>query len=122
MIPGIQYFSSLQFAIDWEVNFHIIGNWEELTREVIQGRGYAVSNGSFKTHQGAAAWIIEGSSSANRVIGECFAPGTDDDHSSFRSKLAGIYTCPLFIYHCFQHSLQTKPPFYLACDGKSVLH
>jgi len=66
-------------------------------------------------------WIIEGSCSANRIIGECFAPGTDD-HSSFRSKLAGIYTCLLFIYHCFQHTLQTKPTFYLACDGKSVLH
>jgi len=31
VIPGIQHFLSLQFAIDWEVNFHFIGNWEELT-------------------------------------------------------------------------------------------
>jgi len=112
-IPGIHYFASLQFAIDWEVNFHIIGNWEELTQEVIQGRGYAVSDGSFKTHQEAVAWIIEGSCSSNWIIGECFAPGTDDNHSSFHSELAGIYTCLLFIYHCFQHNLQTKPLFIL---------
>jgi len=121
-IPSIQYFLSLQFAIDWEVNFHITGNWEELTQEVIHGKGYVVSDGSFKTHKGAAAWIIEGSCSSNWIIGECFAPGHDDDHSSFRSELAGIYTCLLFIYHCFPHNLQIKPTFYLACDGKSMLH
>jgi len=81
---------------DWEVNFHIIGNWDELVQEVTLGRGYAVSDGSFKANQGAAAWIIKGLSSANCVIGECFTPGTDKDHSSFCSKLTGIYTCLLF--------------------------
>jgi len=107
---------------DWEVNFHIVGYWDALTQDVLQGWGYAVSDGLFKTNQGAAVWIIKGASSANWVLGECFTPGTDEDHSSFHSKLAGIYTCLLFIYHCFQHSLMTKPSFYIACDGKSVLH
>jgi len=34
----------------------------------------------------------------------------------------GIYTCLLFIHHCFSHSLPSKPTFQLACKGKSVLH
>jgi len=121
-LRGIQHFPAFQFVKDWEVNFHIVGNWENLMWEVIQGLGYAVSDGSYKPQQGAAAWIIEGSSSANWVMGKCFAPSTDNDHSFFLSKLASIYTCLLFIYYCFQHSLLHKPSFYQACDGKSVLH
>jgi len=122
MQPGLQSFSSLHFVLDWEVNYHIIGNWEELSRDILAGRGYAVSDGSFKSNQGSVAWIIEGAGSTNRVIGEGFTPGTDEDHSSFRSKLAGIYTCLLFLHHCFPHTSTKKPEFYLACDGKSVLH
>jgi len=121
-LPGIQHFPSLQFMKEWEVNFYIIGNWDKLVREVTQGWGYAVSNSSFKAQQGVAAWIIKGLGLANCIIGECFAPGTNEDHSSFHSKLAGIYMCLLFTYYCFQHSLPINPPFYLACDGKSVLH
>jgi len=122
MPPGLQSFSALRFVSDWEVTYHIIGNWEELSRDILDGRGYAVSDGSFKTNQGSAAWIIEGACPTNRVIGEGFTPGMDDDHSSFRSELAGIYTCLLFLHHCFPHSKTSKPAFYLACDGKSVLH
>jgi len=122
MQTGPQSFSSLRFVSDWEVNYHIIGNWEDLSNDILTGHGYAVSNGSFKPNQGSAAWIIEGSGSTNRVIGECFTPGTDDDHSSFRSELAGIYTCLLFLHHCFPNNNTEKPDFYLACNGKLVLH
>jgi len=44
------------------------------------------------------------------------------DHSSFRSKLLGLYSLLLFLHHADRHSLNTKPTFKLACDGKSVLH
>jgi len=74
-MPGLHHFSALRFVTDWEVNFHIVRNWDALTRKVLQGQGYAVSDSSFKTNQGTAVWIIEGASSANRVIGECFTPG-----------------------------------------------
>ncbi len=122
MQPGPQSFSSLRFVSDWAVNYHIIGSWKDLFNDILTGRGYAISDGSFKQNQGSAAWIIEGSGSTNRVLGECFTPGTDDDHSSFRSELAGIYTCLLFLHLCFPHNNTEKPEFYLACDGKSVLH
>jgi len=119
---GIDCFSLLQFAKDWEVSFHIIGNWDDLLSAITQGYSFAVSDGSFKSQQGAAAWIIEGYSSTNWVIGKCLAPGHGEDHSSFCSKLAGIYSCLLFLKYCFQHKLTHKPAFQLACDGKSVLH
>jgi len=115
-------FSSLRFVSDWAVNYHIIGSWNDLSHDILTGHGFAVSNGSFKPNQGSAAWIIEGLGSSNRVIGEGFTPGMDDDHSSFRSKLAGIYTCLLFLHLCFPPINTEKTEFYFACDGKSVLH
>jgi len=100
-MSGIDCFSLLQFVKDWEVNFHIIGNWADLSGAIIQGHGFTVSNGSFQSQQGATAWIIEGTSSTNRVIGKCLALGHSEDHSSFCSKLAGIYSCLLFLKYCF---------------------
>jgi len=58
----------------------------------------------------------------NCIWGECFIPGHDNDHSSFQSKLLGIYSLLLFLYHVGSHSLKHKPTFKLVCDGKSVLH
>jgi len=108
---GIDHFSSLQFVKDWEVNFHIIGNCDDLLSAITQGHGFAVSDGSFKSQQGATAWIIEGTSSSSQVIGECFTPGYGEDHSSFRSKLAGIYSCLLFLKSCFRHELPSTQFF-----------
>jgi len=88
----------------------------------MHSQGFAVSNGSFKPHQEAVAWIIEGSSLENRVIGECLIPGHDDDHSSFCRELTSIYTCLLFLWYCCGYTLPNKPSFHLLCDGKSVLY
>jgi len=37
-----------------------VGNLQELKGNIYAGEGYAVSDGSFQTGRGAAAWIIEG--------------------------------------------------------------
>jgi len=93
---GIVSFWTLHFVKDWEFDFQIVGSWEALVCDVMQGQGFAVSDGSFKPQQGAATWILDGASSDNRVVSKCFVPGHDDDHSSFCSELTGIYSCLLF--------------------------
>jgi len=100
-ITGISNIHKLQFSQDWEFDFQIIGSWDDLREDVIDGYGFAVSDGLFKSQQGAAAWIIEGSTSANRVIGKHFVPGHNEDHSSFCSELIGIYTCLFFCSTAF---------------------
>jgi len=55
MALGIDHFSLLQFVNDWEVDFHIIGNWDDLLGAITQGQGFAISNSSFKSQQGVAA-------------------------------------------------------------------
>jgi len=81
--PCLKTFRQSQFVKDWEFDFHIIGSWETLRQELASSLGFAVSDGSYKTLQGATAWILEGSTLANQVIGKCFTPRQGDDHSSF---------------------------------------
>jgi len=63
--PSLKSFCQSQFVKDWEFDFHIIGSWEILCQELESGLGFAVSDGSYKTLQGSAAWILEGSTSAD---------------------------------------------------------
>jgi len=55
-----------------------------------KGEGFAVCDGSFKDEAGAAAWIIEDKTANLQITGQWHTPGQSLDHSSFRSKLAGI--------------------------------
>ncbi len=78
------------FAITWKLNLTLVGSQRTMMNGLQAGLGYAVSDGSYKDDAGAAAWIIEGSDSTSRLIGTWYTPGTTDNHSSFRSKIAGI--------------------------------
>jgi len=69
----------------WHLKLQVICQLDLLSQDVAQGKGIAVSNGSFKDSDGAAAWIIEGSSSTNWLQGTCLTPGAPDDHSTFQS-------------------------------------
>jgi len=44
----------------WKGNIQCDGKWEIWQQELSQGFGFAVSDGSYKSGQGTAAWIIEG--------------------------------------------------------------
>jgi len=109
-----------QFGWEWKWELTIIGNLQLLLEDICNGYGYAVSNGLFQTGQGAAAWIIEGQTNHNRILGKCFSPSSDDGHSSFQSELAGIYTA-LFTISMLQQLTIEPEKFCLACDRKSVL-
>jgi len=86
--------------------------------ELLGGWGFAVCDGSFKDDTGTAAWIIEGADSNTQLVGSWYTPSHGDDHSSFRSKLAGIVGVLNTL--SFWPPTQTAP-FRLACDGLSVV-
>jgi len=111
------------FAQTWCWEILVIGNLTQLLQDLQLGKGYAVSDGSFQTGKGAAAWIIEGRNNTNRIIGTGICPSDEEGHSSFRSKLAGIYAI-LFTLQILipkTHTRAQRPPIRIACDGKSVL-
>jgi len=84
-----------------------------------QGVGYTISDGLFKDTAGAAAWIIEGSSSHICLIGQWHTPGPPEAHRSFRSKLAGLVGVLYMI--TFWPPTMIKLHFHLACNGLSVI-
>jgi len=98
----------------------IVGNLHGLLDDICAGNSYSVSDGSFQEGHGAAMWILEGSTNENRLIRQGFSPSNADGHSSFHSKMAGIYAILLILSTILQITGETTP-FQLACDGKSVL-
>jgi len=111
------------FAQIWQWETLVVGNLQQLINDLQSGKGYAVSDGSFQAGKGAAAWIIEGKDNTNRIIGRGLSPSDDEGHSSFRSKLAGIFAImfTLQILLPATPTQSTRPSLRLACDGKSVL-
>jgi len=89
-IDPCQRMRTMEFAQQWALETHLTGAQRKLQEALLQGHGYAVSDGSFKDRNGAAAWIIKGTDSMTRLSSQWYTPGHADDHSSFHSKLAGI--------------------------------
>jgi len=111
------------FAQIWQWETLVVGNLQQLINDLQSGKGYAVSDGSFQAGKGAAAWIIEGKDNTNRIIGRGLSPSDDEGHSSFRSKLAGIFAI-MFTLQIILPATPTQPTrssLRLACDRKSVL-
>jgi len=110
---------SATFSRQWQLQVQLEG-LQALLHQLSKGLGYAVSNSSFKAESGAAAWLIEGSNSSTRLIGNWHTPGELSDHSSFRSKVAGILGV-LYSLTYFTPTTPT-PPFRLACNSLSVVN
>jgi len=108
------------FVHDWCWELTIVGNLQELMDDIQAGNSFSVSDSSFQVGRGTAAWIIEGKTNENQLLEKCLSSGNDNGHSSFQSKLAGIYTI-LFTLYMLLPTTTAIMPFRLACNGKSVL-
>jgi len=116
----LQWCRQSLFAQEWKLELTQTGALTSLRLDLRNGHGYAVSDGSYKSGNGAAAWIIEGKTAANRLTGVCYTPGCADDHSSFHSELAGL----LGLLHvlAFWKPTTGKPTCHIECDGQSVIN
>ncbi len=69
-------------------NHTLLDNGETVA-EAIRGKyAISVSDGSFTSQTGTAAFILEGKNYAGRIIGVNMVPGYLEDQCSLRSKLA----------------------------------
>ncbi len=107
-------------ACTWQWEIIIVGNLLQLITDIQSGNGYAVSNGSFQTGKGTAAWIIEGHNGKNHIVGMGLSPSNDKGHSSFCSNFAGIYGI-LFTLQMILTKMPRRASLRVACDGKLVL-
>jgi len=97
------------FYWEWQWELTITGNLPNLVESLLVDDGYAVSNSSFQTGRGAAAWIIEGRDNTNQRIRTCLSTSNKDRHSSFQSELAEIFAILLTLQILLLPTLGEKP-------------
>jgi hypothetical protein len=79
----------------------------------------AVSDGSFKSQHGTAAWMIVISSECV-IYGSTVAPGDPSDQSAYRSELTGLYGIAMSIRYLELH-FDFRGSVTIGCDGLSAL-
>jgi len=115
-----QAMRATEFSQQWGLTLNLTGSQTGLLAALSAGEGFAVCDGSYKDNTGAAAWIMEGQNSSIRLTGQWHTPGQDEDHSSFRSELAGIIGVLYTLQ--FWPPRTTKPLIRVACNGLSVIN
>jgi len=86
----INQLNSTLLANDWNLKIEQIGSDQQIWEVIQSGKALAVSDGSFQEQCGACKWIIKGESNMDCIIRTMTVPGSVGDHSSFRSKAAGL--------------------------------
>jgi len=110
-----------QFKAHWQFEEEATGDPKAIVSAIGDGIAMAVSDGSFKEWSGAAAWTIEGADANTKVTGMCLVPGSEEDHSAYRSELMGLLGIMLTLYGLQEQSRTKTGSIRVCCDGKSAL-
>jgi len=79
-----------------------------LSKAIQSFEAISVSDGSYHEGYGSATWVLEGSTSTNRITGVIGTPGERDSQSSYVTKLCDFY-------HIKEGCIT------VGCDGESAL-
>ena len=91
LMPLSEIIDSLPTADRWAIDsFQTSDNGQALAMAIITGQATAVSDGSYKSSLGTSAFILRGAQRKLGFMGTNVVPGNPEDHSSYRSELAGI--------------------------------
>jgi hypothetical protein len=97
------------------------GHLAKIAREISQGHGIAVSDGSFDNQRGTALLVIEGCTSDERILADVMVPGEPDIQCAFRSEAAGILAAIQLVHALLQFYNIQQGSITMYCDGKSAL-
>jgi hypothetical protein len=122
-LTGIGQYTMFSTAIpnnmDWILeHIHFPGNLATSFRRQ-NNQALAISDGSFKSKHGTAAWIIFVSPEC-QLVGKTITPGDPADQCAFRSELAGLYGIACTLFH-LEHGLGITGEITIGCDGISAL-
>jgi len=92
-----------------------------LIQAIIEGKAVAVSDGSYKDHQGAVAWTIEGVDNSVWLRGAGVMPGSPEDQSTYRSKPFGLWGILDLLHSITQAYHINTGSMVIACDGLSAI-
>jgi len=116
----LQKLENTTLGTTWNLKVRSRGSMDNIRQAIVSNHAIMVSDGSFQNQCSTCAWIIEGKNSADRIKGQMQTPGQLQDHSSFRSKAAGIYRALLMLWS-FSQDYPLTGQITLACNGQSVL-
>jgi len=106
---------------EWGITITQKGEMAMLREVMITGQAVTVSNGSFQDQCGSAAWTIEGTMSAHRIVGMGWMPGTTMDQSAYCSKLFGLWGMLRMIQNFITDQQIQTGQIMIACDGLSAI-
>ncbi len=72
-------------------------NFSTIAKALSNRTAITVSNGSFRSTYGTAAWVIEGNNSMGWIVGRVISLSSGTDQSPYRSELAQIYAGMKFV-------------------------
>jgi hypothetical protein len=106
----------------WAVEkFAVTDGGRALADAIRLGHAIAVSDGSYKDELGTAAYVLEGKTKMNRIVGVLKVPGLPADQSSYRSELSGMYGIVVMVEVICTHFEITSGAIEAGCDGLSAL-
>jgi len=109
------------FELDWGIINKQHSNLANLEEAITTGVAIAVSDGSFQDSNGLAAWTIKGRNQHHHILGSGQTLGKLDDHSTYRSKLFGLWGIFRTIQKFIQDHNITTGHVQIACDGLLAL-
>ena len=109
----------LRWAVD---RYASPDNGTTITEAIHQSQAIAVCDGSYKEGFGTAAYVLEGSTSHNRLVAVNVVPGLTMDQSSYRSELAGLYGIIAMVQLICEQYMVTSGAIEVGCDSSSALN
>jgi hypothetical protein len=92
-----------------------------LVGAINEGLAIVVSDGSYKDKFGTVAWTIGTVEQTGYISGRATCPGAEGNHSSYRSRLSGIYSIMVVMQRLCTYFEVPEGQVELSCDGQSAL-
>ena len=96
---------------------------ERLVSDIIEGKGIAVSDGSYYKdhgHIGASSWILTGMHDNDFIIGGGLCPGQTHNMNSYRTELWGLLGISVAVW-ALEKAANITGSMVIGCDGMSAL-
>ena len=96
-------------------------NGTYIANAIMDGEAVAISDGSLKNSFGTAAFVIEGATKLNRILGVNIVPGPLSDGKSYRCEISGLIAAVLVINAiCKLHNITTGS-VTIGCDNEAAI-
>jgi len=93
LMPSVNPCQQLRLTIlskQGKLEVKLVGAQRAMQVALSNGKGFAISDGSFKDKAGTAVWIIKDRNANLQIIRQGHTPRQPSNHSSLWSEMAGI--------------------------------